>query len=230
MTRPALVLFIVQLLYCTLATGQTNKFEVGFEGGPSLTYLRGNDNIKEYYTPNLGYSGGITFQYNFPKIVSLRSGLSFERKGAQGEIELNPIQQGDPNLPSNNKITLEENFDYLVLPILARVSFVKKVKFLANLGPYFGFLIKQTGIDEYDYYGSTRDQTENFEIFDTGITGGIGVSLTIKDRFILSFEGRHNLGLYNTSKLPVLNDGSIMTNSTNFLFGFAYGLGARKEK
>lgn len=227
MTRPALLLFIGQLLYCTLATGQINKFELGIEGGPSLTYLRGNEVLKEINDPTIGFSGGVTFQYNFPKIVSLRTNVSFERKGSVVKSNFT-----DANGNPMGEFKVYTNFEYLTLPVLARVSFGKKFKFFTNVGPYFGFLIKQTFVTEEtdQFQGGTSDNTENDKRFDVGLSGGIGGSLTVKGKFVITLEARHNLGLYNVSKVPVANDGSILTNSTNLLIGFAYGFGARTEE
>jgi len=222
MNLRALLLF-TGLLYSTLATGQINRYEVGVEGGPSLTYLRGNEFLEELNDPTIGFSGGLTFQYNFPKIVSLRTNVSFERKGAITKSNFT-----DSNGNPIGEFTIRTNFEYLTLPILARVSFGKKFKFFANLGPYFGFLIKQTFVTEgtEQFPGGTSDNTENDKRFDAGLSGGIGGSATVKGRFIITLEARHNLGLYNVSKVPVVNDGSILTNSTNLLIGIAYGLGA----
>ena len=224
MTRPALLLFIGQLLCCTLATGQINKFEVGISGGPSLTYSRGNDGLKEFGQPTFGYAGGVTLQYNFPKIVSLRTNVSYVKKGHKLKIETTDAQ----GQPLGDLLIGEASFDYLTLPILARVSFGKKFKFFANIGPYFGFLINYAE-KRYSFF-LEESNVDDFKRFDTGITGGIGVSLTVKDRFIVSLEARHNLGLYNISKQTINNDGSLIPNSAELLIGFAYGFGAKAEE
>lgn len=125
-------------------------------------------------------------------------------------------------------ITINTNFDYLTLPILVRATFGKKVQFFLNAGPYFGYLIKQTFVSKgTNFPTTTSDNTSLDKRFDTGISTGLGISVPIKTKFAFSFEIRNNLGLFNVSAVPVANNGTIKTNSTNFLLGFTYKLGQR---
>lgn len=218
-------LFFGLLLLTVLGTtyGQTNKFDIGVEGSPSLIFLRGNDIIDNLHKPTIGFSGGLFFQYNFKKVVSLRTNIAFERKGSVLTSQTTDIN-GNPL----GEITTNTNFDYLTLPVLVRATFGKKVQFFVNAGPYFGYLIKQTFISKGDNIPTTTsDNTSLDKRFDTGISSGIGLSVPIKTKFAFSFEVRNNLGLYNVSAVPVVNNGTIKTNSTNFLLGFTYKLGQR---
>ena len=226
MTRQTIMLLTALTLWTT-AHGQTNKFDIGLEGGPSWTSLRGNDILEDFNDPTIGYSGGLTFQYNFPKLISLRTNIAYERKGVIAKSQATDIN-GNPI----GEITTHSNFDYLTMPLLTRLTFGNKMTFFVNVGPYFGYLIKHTSVTEAfnEFPKSTWDNTDNFKRFDTGLTGGLGGGLKIKDKFLLTLEIRHNIGLYNTSKLPVYNDGTIMTNSTNLLIGFAYRLGTRNNE
>jgi len=203
--------------------GQTNKFDIGVEGSPSLTFLRGNDFIDNNHKPTIGFYGGLFFQYNFKKVVSLRTNIAFERKGSILKSEATDIN-GNPL----GEITTNTNFDYLTFPILARATFGKKVQYFINAGPYFGYLIKQTFVSKGDNIPTTTsDNTSLDKRFDTGISTGLGLSVPIKTNFAFSFEVRNNLGLYNVSAVPIVNNGTIKTNSTNFLLGFTYKLGQR---
>lgn len=201
--------------------GQTNKFDIGVEGSPSLIFLRGNDIIDNLHKPTIGFSTGLFFQYNFKKVVSLRTNIAFERKGSvltSLTTDINGNQLG--------KMTTNTNFDYLTLPILVRTTFGQKVQVFVNAGPYFGYLIKQTFVSKVDNIPTTTSNNTTLDKrFDTGITTGLGFSIPIKTKFAFSCEVRNNLGLYNVSAVPVSNNGTIKTNSTNFLFGFTYKLG-----
>lgn len=202
--------------------GQTNKFDIGVEGSPSLIFLRGNI-IANLGKPTIGFSGGLFFQYNFKRVVSLRTNIAFERKGSVLTYEITNI-----NGNSLGKVTTNTNFDYLILPILVRATFGKRVQFFVNAGPYFGYLIKQTFVTKGDNIPTTtNDNTSLNKRFDTGISTGLGLSVPIKTKFLFSFEVRNNLGLYNVRAVSVGNNGTVKTNSTNFLLGFTYKLGQR---
>jgi len=222
----SLILGLIILNFGATAYSQTNKFDIGVEGSPSLIYLRGNDIIKQFHKPTIGFSGGLFFQFNFKKIISLRTNIAYERKGS-----IMTAQTTDINGNPLGKITTNSNFDYLTLPILVRATFGKKIQFFVNAGPYFGYLIKQTFVSKGDNIPTTTsDNSSLAKRFDTGISTGLGLSVPIKTTFAFSFEVRNNLGLYNVSAVPVANNGTIKTNSTNFLLSFTYKLGQRNSE
>ena len=215
----------IGLLFLTIGTSyaQTNRFDIGVEGSPSLISLRGNDYINSNHKTSIGYSGGIFFQYNFKKIISLRTNIAFERKGNMIKTKFSDLN-GNPL----GELKGISNYDYLILPILVRATFGRKIQYFINAGPYLGYLIKKTIIVEAENFPTwTSDDTYLCKDFDFGLTTGLGLLLPIKQKFALSLEVRNNLGLYNTSAVPVINNGTIKTNSTNFMINLVYKFGQR---
>ncbi|MBN4065980.1 PorT family protein, partial [Candidatus Amoebophilus asiaticus] len=129
MTRQTIIL-LTTLTVWTATYGQTNKFDIGLEGGPSWTSLRGNDILEDFNDPTIGYSGGLTFQFNFPKLISLRTNIAYERKGVIAKT-----QAADINGNPIGEITTHSNFDYLTMPLLTRLTFGNKMTFFINVGP-----------------------------------------------------------------------------------------------
>ncbi|BBE20684.1 hypothetical protein AQPE_4878 [Aquipluma nitroreducens] len=216
----AIILILLLLTFCT-TYGQTNKFEFGIEGGPSLISLRGNDIIDQYQNPTIGFSGGPFFQYNFKKIISLRTNLAFERKGSTAKT-----QAFDEYGNSLGNVRTNSNFDYLTLPILVRATFGKRILFFVNTGPYIGFLLKETSVSKGDKVPKkVMDFTSLQKRNDFGVSAGLGLLVPFKQNIAFSFELRNNLGVYNVDAGHVINGGQIKTNSTNFLFGFVYKFG-----
>ncbi len=214
------------LLALTLTTGaitaQNSKIDIGIEGGPSLRFLRGSEIFKQYFQPTVGFSGGISFQYNVGEVISLRTNIAFERKGMISK----DITAFDAN--GNPTGTLEQrvNFDYITIPLLVRASFGEKIQFFINAGPYFGYLISQKEV----LSGPSNptiilDKTKYYKPLDVGISAGLGCLIPIGDKFAFTLEARHNLGLTNVSDRPVYNNGTVKTNATTLLAGFAYRIG-----
>ena len=56
---------------------------------------------------------------------------------------------------------------------------------------------------------------------------GIGLAYNTKQNLALSFEVRNNLGLSNISAVEIVNNGTLETNTINFLFGLTYKIGQR---
>ncbi len=226
-----LTLTLWTAVFTTALFGQQNKFDIGLVGSPSMVFLRGNDIIKQYHKPTIGFSGGLSFQYNFPKFISIRTDIQFERKGslATGTIY---YTDNTGNVIDSEKWTDYFHFDYLTMPILVRATIGKKIKYFFNAGLFAGYLIKQTDIFGATKYlpKQTTDNTSRDQRFDLGATGGLGLSVPIKDNFLISLEIRDNLGLYNVSKVQVINNGTIKTNSTNFLITLSYKFGTRQTE
>ncbi|MHB1279097.1 MAG: porin family protein [Bacteroidia bacterium] len=224
--QPIIKSIVTLILTCTLAlpiSAQQNKLTIGLEGGPALIDLRGGD-LGNIADPTIGFSGGLTCQYNFQKVLSLRTGFSYERKGA--------VISGIPFKDANGQagtLSLHLNFDYFTVPVLLRANFGKKVNFFLNAGPFFGYLIKQqdspTSISgSAKYY--PRNNTSGYHHFDAGIASGLGFSVPVNSKLVFSLEIRNNTGLYKIGK-PVNNQiPLIKTTSTNLLIGIAYKFGS----
>ena len=227
MNKLTTILLAIIMLFCSeTSLGQTNKFDIGLENGPSLRSLWGDDLVENSTDPTIGFSTGQTFQYNFPKLISIRTNVTYERKGAFSKLQLTDVA-GNPI----KEITFYINLDYLTMPLLIRLTFGNKIKFFVNIGPYFSYLINQTfdtsAFNLFPIFIS--DNTDSFKRFDMGLSSGLGGGLPINDNFLLTLEIRNNLGFYNVSNVPIDNNGSILTNSTNLLIGIAYRFGTRNE-
>ncbi|WP_289056211.1 porin family protein [Carboxylicivirga marina] len=215
------LIIIVVLLFGTVNTfSQNEKFNIGIELGPSITFLRGNEIINEYGVAKMGYITGLTFQYNLTDAFSLKSGLTYERKGGGSEITVSD-GIGTPHGVVKGKI----NMDYIGIPVLAKYKFGINNMFFINGGPFIGYLMKATSmIESYkEYPSSSADDTETYKRIDLGLSLGIGLSHYLSDKISISLEVRNNLGLLNTGE-NVYKDDSILTNSTGLLFGITYSL------
>jgi hypothetical protein len=207
--------------------GQSNRFDVGMEGGISLASLRGNALVYEGHHSRMGYIGGLFGQYNFPRHFSIRTGCYFERKGSS--LKLSFV---DMNGTPVGTMRGRESFDYITVPLLFRYNFGKKINCFVNAGPFVGFLLKQTEYTEalLNIPESTSDRTANFQETEAGVSFGAGINYPVSEKYMFSFEVRNNLGLTNVSALPILGGDVIKTNALNFLVGFNYRLGNRINK
>ena len=223
-----IILLLLTVLTLTRILGQENKIILGVEGSPGLIFLYGNDILKTFYKPTLGFSSGLFCQYNFPQYYSIRTNIAYERKGSELNHIITYTDQNGVEIGSE-RIVGHINFDYLTMPILFRMTIGKKIKYFFNAGPYVGYLISQISVWEKSMYvpAKTENNTENFKRFDTGVTTGLGLSISIIDKLMVSLEIRNSTGLLNVSDLPIGNNGSIKTNSTNLLIGLTYKLRTR---
>jgi hypothetical protein len=211
---------LLAVLCCTtLTTFGQNKIEIGVEGGPNLGFQRGNELIKKYRSSIVGFSGGVSFQYNFEKNISLRTGLSYEQKG--GALKNYPVLFFSDGIRRNVRICFR--FNYLTVPVLVRASFGEKRHFFVNAGPYFSYLLEE--VVTFSGAGTSKERytfNRTDGKWDMGVSAGLGAFIPLGEKLVLTLELRNNLGLYNINSAPVYGDETIKNNSTNLLIGLAY--------
>ena len=209
------------LLSLNRLVGQTNRIDLGIEGGSGPIYLRGSAIVGNYHKPAIGFCGGFFLQFNFKRIISVRTTISGERKGSTATMMLT-----DPYGIPIKELKIKTDLYYVTLPVLLRATFGKKCSFFLNGGPYIGYLIKQPTVEALSV---TFGNTSPFKKFDFGITTGLGFTIPVNPKTALSFEARHNLGLYNVAPVSYPNDKNIKTNSAHLLLSFTRKLGFRNK-
>jgi len=214
------IFLCTSLSFVSTAFGQQDsKHVIGFEGGAGISFLRGLEFIENYHEPAMCFTAGISYQYSFSESFSFFSALDYERKGSV--VNATATDQSGNLI---GEIVAHANYDYMVLPLLARFSFGNSIKMFMNAGPYVGYLMKVTSVtEENDVIPHTElDLTDESYKYDLGISAGLGVKIPIKDKMTFNVEVRNNLGLVNTLA-PIEEDGgAVKTNSTNLLLGVMF--------
>ncbi|MGV3612517.1 MAG: porin family protein [Fluviicola sp.] len=237
---------------------QKYRLMIGIEGGLNHTFSYGDFSHKpEYEYPyqnykfdrhsRSGYSYGLSLQWNFKKWISIRSGLSYDYKAFYSETSFNN------NLGSNSPpglITSFSNqtssFGYLTIPLMAKVTFGKKIQIFCNAGIFAAFLTKQTddvaswlknnyeGPEVYDYKESSNNGIQNYRKMDAGLSCGAGIGVPIGKHLLISAECRYNYGLRNSwrpdysKEQPFLAKGELLLRTIGGNIGIAYKFSARE--
>lgn len=183
------------LIFCSYqAFSQNSKWSVGIEGGPGLRNFRSKDHHTNYFYKknpyHLNYTFGDFIEYHIKGKFSLKADFLFEKKGGRAYMPTifaiaMPI-----------KVLLNTN--YLSIPVLAKFSFGRKVKFFVNVGPYVGFFL---GLGTRHYglaYGALS--SSSIKPFDLGLTTGMGLTVPLNEHIFINTEIRNNLGLYDVVK------------------------------
>lgn len=220
-----ITLSFISLGITTSLHAQTNRYDWGIEGGPNLSTFRVVNNLFLDPKPAIFGSGGFIFQYNTKKILSFKTGFSYQRKGFKFSDMTFTDNTG--NYIGKGKST--STYDYITLPLLVKASFGKKVQFFINAGPYLGFLLAKTERTELDLNGNGNQIFKNkdmsgFKRWDFGVAGGIGVAIPIKESWMISVEARHYYGILN---ITTIGDNQYYTNTTDLRVGVVYRLGFR---
>ncbi|WP_300662771.1 porin family protein [Fluviicola sp.] len=207
---------------------QNSMFDLGLEGGPNLsTMLVSSSNPAFDFDPNPAIfgSGGFIFQYNFKNFLSLKSGLSYQRKGYQSGNTV--FSDASGNIIGTGKTS--SRFDYLTFPVLVKASFGKKVSFFVNAGPYAGYLLSKTDrmkINKQETIYTEDLKHSGFNRWDFGIASGVGIAIPIRTYWVISVEARNYSGLTDLAESGITK---WLTNTTDLRVGVAYKLGFYAE-
>ena len=209
------------LITVSLSTyAQYNKFELGVQGGPNVSFLRFQKTPGIKNSPLFAFTGGLFFQYNVTKTFSLRVDPGLERKGYCDQFPFGP--------PNDQNEKDRESFNYLTVPVLLRAAVGNKIRYFVNAGPYVAFLLSEKDRETPPNEATlVYTSTSYYQTTDWGVTTGLGLSIPVHEKVSISVEVRNNLGLTNINKNSG-EYGTIKTNTTNVLFGLAYKFGSKK--
>lgn len=220
--KNALITTLLFFLGTVSLHAQTNKWDIGIEGGPNLSTFKDQPSFDADF--KVFFSGGISLQYNTRKIFSLRTGLYYQKKGYQQEIK---------DIGTSGKVyfstIITSNYHYLTLPLLARATFGEKVIFFLNAGPYASFLLSQrfsSELVEVPVNVNNNKKVNGIKDWDLGAVTGIGIAVPIKS-WLISLEVRNYYGILNTDA-PNYAKTKRYTNTTDLNIGVAYRLGFRE--
>ncbi len=166
---------------------------VGIKGGYSLAKfsLTGEMDAEVWkYLPSFVAGGYLELKLGF---VSIQPEVLYTRMGAK-------IEEVIEDVP----FSLQYRFDYVQVPVLLKFNIVPAGPIRPFLygGGYGAYLLKAKGIMEGGGESDEADLTENFQRYDYGVVGGLGLAFKLPGLSI-SVEGRYNYGLMNIIKDPL---------------------------
>lgn len=221
MFKVSVVLCLVASAFAAFGQAKVCAFELGLEAGPSIVSLRGSDFVNKHHKSSAGFYAAFSAQYNLGKVVSLRSNIAFERKGSYFPYSITDL---NGNVIAESKTYY--NYNYITIPFLLRVSLGNTARIFINAGPYVGALLNHSVVIRTNTRKYVDDNTENADNMDMGLAAGMGVSIPVKEKFLLNLEVRHNRGYFNVMMPePDWPNFAMMTNATNCIVGVAYKLG-----
>jgi opacity protein-like surface antigen len=200
------------LLPMLVSFGQEGKMYLSIDAGPSLVSIQNKENSE--LGSKMGFSAGVGFSYFLSENTLIKSGLSFERKGAK-DVLYYIDSEGNPDGSQDIDIT----YDYLILPLLFAYHIPGEINLSANAGPYLGVLL--SNMVYYEKTGKRPGRKEDFtsetNTIDFGLSIGIGAGTDLSEKVIIGADIRYNLGLAETL-------GASKNNSLGLLLSLKYDI------
>lgn len=225
------ILFALVIAFSIATTSNAQKIKIGVNAGATYSGFSGMSNTFIDYNYWFGFMAGGSFEYYLNDNVSLRANLSFERKSNRAKSEYSLRESYDEPEHIYDQ-TFTNHYDYLTLPVMAKVDFGRKNLFFVSGGIFVGYLLQselrsqsedQTNYDPIDEpFDESPINTTGFnKRLDYGISIGIGKRFKMSDKNELVLEIRDNLGLANTNDATSTK---IKTNSVNLILGWQFTL------
>ena len=189
------IILILFLFGTSFSFGQYKRMSIGYEYCFFETGKTGNYN-SSFNRLNLN---SLTVQYNFKKIVSLKSGIGFERYDFKlsKEVDISGVNS------YHRRDYIDINSKFIVVPMLLKATFGRNFSFYVNIcfntsfslkSPYWGEAL-ETATGLYKYYDISGEVQASRKI-ELNLVQGFGFSTQIKER----------VSIYADFKMIVRND------------------------
>lgn len=166
------------------------EMSIGVKGGVTIPNMAFSPGIAQ--NTWVGSTVGVSMRYIEEKLFGLVVEANFAQHGWNEAFEDEPYHY-------------QRTLNYLEIPFLAHIYFgSKKFHAFINLGPQVGILLGENESSNFDTknpptftgYNKIKEVYEMpvKNIFDYGITGGVGIELRF-NRHIFLLEGRYYFGL-----------------------------------
>jgi hypothetical protein len=221
MTRQRIILCLSFLLTAGQCLSQGLELELTVR--PALTSLRGNDVVKDNFDPTVNFSTGIGLNYFLKNNSIINFGILYDKKGGRGKSNI-ILRDDQDQVIGEGTLTNEANFDYITVPIQWGRRFGQKIKYQFGIGLYTSFILKQEliskGLD--GQVNTNENNTDKFKTLDFGLSASFNVFIPFNDKLSIKVGLDNNLGLINTSDVPVSDNGTIKHNSLGLSIGLNY--------
>ena len=178
------------LIFASLALGlisitgiqaQEKTASYGFKGGLNFSNLY-TDKVDDNNVLT-GFNAGLYAKFPIAKGIAIQPEISYTTKGAE-LVYNNAFAKG----------TAKFNVNYIEVPVLLVMNITDN--FNVHVGPYAAYMVSgKTETDSNIFSSQNQLDTNDFNKFDAGIAGGLGVDLDA-----LNFGVRYNYGLTNVGK------------------------------
>ena len=192
----ALTFFMTASFGMLHAQDENVTTEFGIKGGLNMSNLYTDDADDENVL--FGFNAGVYATLPVSDFVAIQPELLFTTRGSELEYN-NALFQGNTKLKLN----------YIELPLLVRVNITKN--FNIHAGGYASYMVSAKSTGDGDFEFEDQYDTDDFNKFDAGLAGGIGVDFSP-----LSVGLRYNYGL--TTIVKDGDDSSDLKNSNLSLY------------
>ncbi|SHN70946.1 Outer membrane protein beta-barrel domain-containing protein [Flavobacterium fryxellicola] len=172
---------VLGLMSFTGMQAQEKIASYGFKGGLNFSNLY-TDTVDDNNVLT-GFNAGLYAKFPITNSIAIQPEINYTTKGAE-LVYNNAIIQG----------TAKFNVNYIEVPVLLVANITEN--FNVHVGPYAAYMVSGKTTNDSNFSSSQRElDTNDFNKFDAGISGGVGIDLDA-----VNFGVRYNYGLTKIGK------------------------------
>ena len=192
---------VLSFMSFTSAQAQEKTPSYGFKGGL---------NFSNFYVDNVddsnmltGFNAGLYAKFPITNSIAIQPEINYTTKGSE-QIYDNGVVQG----------TSKFNINYIEVPVLLVANITDN--FNVHVGPYAAYMVSGKTKNDSNFGSSESElDTDDFNKFDAGISGGLGIDLDV-----VNFGVRYNYGLTKIGK----DNSFTSSDAKNSVFNVYVGL------
>lgn len=172
---------VLGLLSFTGIQAQEKTASYGFKGGLNFSNLY-TDSVDDNNVLT-GFNAGLYAKFPITNSIAIQPEISYTTKGSE-LVYNNAFVQGKAKF----------NVNYIEVPVLLVMNLTDN--FNLHVGPYAAYMVSGKTTNDSNIFSSQRElDTNDFNKFDAGLAGGVGVDLDV-----VNFGVRYNYGLTKIGK------------------------------
>jgi hypothetical protein len=172
---------VLGLMSFTGMQAQEKIASYGFKGGLNFSNLY-TDTVDDNNVLT-GFNAGLYAKFPITNSIAIQPEINYTTKGAE-LVYNNAIVQG----------TAKFNVNYIEVPVLLVANITEN--FNVHVGPYAAYMVSGKTTNDSNFSSSQRElDTDDFNKFDAGLSGGVGIDLDV-----VNFGVRYNYGLTKIGK------------------------------
>lgn len=192
---------VLSFMSFTAVQAQEKTASFGFKGGLNFSNLY-TDNVDDNNVLT-GFNAGLYAKFPISNNIAIQPEISYTTKGAE-LVYNNAFVQG----------TAKFNVNYIEVPVLLVMNITDN--FNVHVGPYAAYMVSGKRTNDTNFSSSqTELDTNDFNKFDAGLAGGLGIDLDV-----VNFGVRYNYGLTKIGK----DDSFISSDAKNSVLSAYIGL------
>ncbi len=192
---------VLSFMSFTSAQAQEKTPSYGFKGGL---------NFSNFYIDNVddsnmltGFNAGLYAKFPITNSIAIQPEINYTTKGSE-QIYDNGVVQG----------TSKFNINYIEVPVLLVANITDN--FNVHVGPYAAYMVSGKTKNDSNFGSSESElDTDDFNKFDAGISGGLGIDVDV-----VNFGVRYNYGLTKIGK----DNSFTSSDAKNSVFNVYVGL------